>query len=426
MENDDDVVVRFCRMTTATHEQARFFLESAEWQLEPAVQLFLGSDDGGQAGGTATNFAVCNLEGDENVSVSESELLAPGIQMPRSALTGARNPVSSAAPPELPQRVGSLDNRQTKPKGMEEVNGKRSASSRGFVTTLGDLKDQNDSDSDSEGQEYYTGGEKSNSGMVVQDPGKKHSHRDVEPVLERVRKLGENDAAEPRCAAAPLRNRFFSGPSHTLSGQTRQLEPAAVDRPGVQISPEPIVKDVQFWSNGIAVNADPLRRLDDPSNSPSLESINRSECPSELEPSDRGIPVHVNLERRATSKPKYVPFQGAGHTIGSSTPVASANDVSHLTGAADASPQHSRSLIVDEDKPASSLQLRLLDGTRMVVRFNNDHTVADVRSFIDAARPGSSENYLLQTVGFPPEKLTNLAQTIEAAGLRNAVIIQKR
>lgn len=177
---------------------------------------------------------------------------------------------------------------------------------------------------------------------------------------------------------------------------------------------------------------------------------------------------------QATSKPKYVPFQGAGHTIGSSTPVASANDVSHLTGAADASPQHSRSLIVDEDKPASSLQvfvwialrfalckhlnwrqpmlllrtaeflliseglciymrhvgvalqLRLLDGTRMVVRFNNDHTVADVRSFIDAARPGSSENYLLQTVGFPPEKLTNLAQTIEAAGLRNAVIIQKR
>lgn len=129
---------------------------------------------------------------------------------------------------------------------------------------------------------------------------------------------------------------------------------------------------------------------------------------------------------QASSKPKYVPFQGAGHTIGSSTPVASAIDVSHLTGAADASPQHSRSLIVDEDKPASSLQLRLLDGTRMVVRFNNDHTVADVRSFIDAARPGSSENYLLQTVGFPPEKLTNLAQTIEAAGLRNAVIIQKR
>jgi hypothetical protein len=73
----------------------------------------------------------------------------------------------------------------------------------------------------------------------------------------------------------------------------------------------------------------------------------------------------------------------------------------------------------------SVLQLRLSDGTRMVARFNTTHTVADIRGFIDAARPGGSGPYQLQTMGFPPVKLTNPTQTIEGAGLLNAVVIQK-
>jgi hypothetical protein len=71
------------------------------------------------------------------------------------------------------------------------------------------------------------------------------------------------------------------------------------------------------------------------------------------------------------------------------------------------------------------LQLRLLDGTRMVARFNTKHTVADIPGVIDAARRASFGNYQLQTMGFPPVKLTNLKQTIEGAGLLNAVVIQK-
>lgn len=70
-------------------------------------------------------------------------------------------------------------------------------------------------------------------------------------------------------------------------------------------------------------------------------------------------------------------------------------------------------------------QLRLSDGTRMVARFNTTHTIADIRGFIDAARPGASSLYQLQTMGFPPTKLNNPKQTIEGAGLINAVVIQK-
>jgi UBX domain-containing protein 1 len=71
------------------------------------------------------------------------------------------------------------------------------------------------------------------------------------------------------------------------------------------------------------------------------------------------------------------------------------------------------------------MQLRLSDGTRMVARFNHTHTVADIRGFIDAARPGNVGPYSLQTMGFPPKPLTDMKETIQAASLINAVVIQK-
>lgn len=79
---------------------------------------------------------------------------------------------------------------------------------------------------------------------------------------------------------------------------------------------------------------------------------------------------------------------------------------------------------MDDSLPFTSIQLRLADGTRMVARFNMHHTVGDIRSFIDASRPGATRPYQLQT-GFPPKQLADPAQTVEQAGLANSVIIQK-
>jgi UBX domain-containing protein 1 len=89
-------------------------------------------------------------------------------------------------------------------------------------------------------------------------------------------------------------------------------------------------------------------------------------------------------------------------------------------------PAASRSIgiVVDDSLPFASIQLRLADGTRMVARFNMHHTVGDIRSFIDASRPGAARPYQLQT-GFPPKQLTDPTQTVEQAGLANSVIQQK-
>lgn len=59
-----------------------------------------------------------------------------------------------------------------------------------------------------------------------------------------------------------------------------------------------------------------------------------------------------------------------------------------------------------------------------VARFNLDHTVGDIRRFIRAARPEVTTPFRLMTA-FPQAQLEDDAVTISAAGLANAVIIQK-
>ena len=94
----------------------------------------------------------------------------------------------------------------------------------------------------------------------------------------------------------------------------------------------------------------------------------------------------------------------------------------------------------------TKLQVRLLDGSRLVGTFNHTHTVADVRAFIlacgyeDAAvfagwlivcfaffpcrsRPGSPPSFVLKTA-FPNQVIPDESVTLAAANLINAVVIQ--
>jgi UBX domain-containing protein 1 len=80
---------------------------------------------------------------------------------------------------------------------------------------------------------------------------------------------------------------------------------------------------------------------------------------------------------------------------------------------------------VDESAPVTSLQLRLLDGSRVVARFNAGHTVAHIRAFIERLRPGTGAVGVLQVAGMPPKTLTDMGATLADAGLLNAVVIQK-
>ena len=123
-------------------------------------------------------------------------------------------------------------------------------------------------------------------------------------------------------------------------------------------------------------------------------------------------------------KKGQVSFQGVGRTLGSSSTSAAPEPTISSTPL-NTAPNPSPGLVLDESLPSTSIQLRLADGTRLIAHFNFHHTVEDIRSFINASRPGSATNYKLQIMGFPPKLLTDPTQTMEQAGLANSVVIQK-
>ncbi|CAI7743239.1 unnamed protein product, partial [Closterium sp. NIES-53] len=163
--------------------------------------------------------------------------------------------------------------------------------------------------------------------------------------------------------------------------------------------------------------------------------LERGECPRELQSADPLEDVELNLLRNNSEwtpppEPKYVAFSGQGRTLGDAA-ASDSQPPPQPPAAAATGPTNPQApaggLQVDEAQAVTSIQVRLADGTRLVARFNHSHTVAHIRAFIDAARPGGSggRRYSLQTMGFPPKRLEDESETIAAAGLINSVIVQR-
>ncbi|KAK3280072.1 Plant UBX domain-containing protein 4 [Cymbomonas tetramitiformis] len=388
MENDE-ATSSFISITGSTPEQARFFLESSAWDISRAIDSFY--DTGGA------------MEEDTPVAQPAPQPVAP------TPLAAA--PSASAAVPA--RSAGS---------------GQPARPPAGNIRGFSDFQDVEDSDDDGP-NEYYTGGEKS--GMMVQDPNKSNNDDPVEGLFEKARQHGatQGNPEDMRPAASGGGFQAFSGGGRSLTAETPAAAPGAAAGAGPadpSAQSQPQMHTVTFWNNGFTVDDGPLRSMEDPANRPFLESIEKGECPRELEPGKPTIPVHVNLVRKgedwtAPPTPKYVAFSGSGRTLGS-TSTATSSPVPAPAAAAAAGNQ--RALIIDDSQPVTSLQLRLHDGTRMVARFNHTHTVQDIRNFINSARPDIPAHYHLMT-SFPPTPLQDLGATITDAQLVGAVVIQK-
>ncbi|XP_074285564.1 plant UBX domain-containing protein 4-like [Silene latifolia] len=378
----DPMVNTFMEITSSTPEEAQFYLESHNFDLDAAVSTFFESN-------TAETAAIPNVEVDDTAAeVSRSPSPSP-------SRSRSHSPPAAA--------------------GRSQYN-LRTRTTRSGVRTLADLNnDGSGSDGDDDGDrppQYFTGGHKS--GMVVEDPSKGNN---VDAIFEHARRVGAMegpaDVYQP-----PSSSRSFAGTARLLSGETVSASPH-------EPPPEVVNHTITFWRNGFTVNDGPLRLLDDEANASFLESIKNSECPKELEPKDRRTKVSVNLTRRDENCPvqepqrRQIAFQGVGRTLGSTTSAPAESTVLNTA------PAPVMGLVVDDKLPSTSIQLRLADGTRMVSRFNHHHTIRDIRGFIDASRPTRGGAYTLQLMGFPPKPLTELDQTIEQAGLSNSVVIQK-
>ncbi|MEW5302838.1 MAG: hypothetical protein WDW36_005581 [Sanguina aurantia] len=293
------------------------------------------------------------------------------------------------------------------------------------IKSFGDLDKDSDSEDDGKVNEYYAGGAKS--GQMIRGAPEPQEDDDEDDGDDRVgelfknaRKVGARQGTS-QDLENPTSSTSFQGTSHSLTGRPAAQ---ALNAPAPPSGPQRTV--ITFYRNGIfTVNSDPPRRIDDPVNFAFITSISKGECPEELE---TGMPIEVSLVRnqedyKEAPKPKPSAFQGTGHSLGGSSSAAAAGGGSAPAPASDPASEWKGP---DDLKPTTSIQLRLADGSRAVVKFNHSNLISDIRAFIRASRPDlATGSYSLMTA-FPPKVIADESATLEAAGLLNAVITQKR
>jgi UBX domain-containing protein 1 len=322
------------------------------------------------------------------------------------------------------------------PAARKPAGGKSGSRSKG-INSLATLNQQDEDSDDDDHNEYYVGGEKS--GQVVKG-GPKDEGRSGDPIEGIFEKARASGARQGRPEDLhPASRGGGSGDFHAFGGRARTLaggDAAPAESQEAELEEGETVKEltitIAFYANGIfTVNDGEPRRIDDPANLQFMNAISRGQCPPELDPGDPGVHIAVNLVRRGEdytppAQPQFTAFGGSGRKLNATAADASGAGAPS-TSAAAAGGVASGGVPwegANPDKPKTSIQLRLADGSRQVAEFNLDHSVGHIRKFIHAARPDMPMTYSLATA-FPKAALPDDDVTIESAGLANSVVIQK-
>jgi len=270
------------------------------------------------------------------------------------------------------------------------------------MANIKSLKDVQEETDDDKRQAYYAGGQGQHgggSGQEVLDP------RDL---MKRARdELGAESHDEWR-ANQPSGSTSFTGAGQTLSGaHTEGEKPPA----------KPQEHTITFWQNGFTVDDGPLRSMQDPENLAFINDVNKGRMPAELMGEDGSAESDVHLIDRSTESytpppPTLKPFSGSGRTM---------RDEASGASSSAPPPEEGAELVVDASLPTTSLQIRLHDGSRKVLKANHTHTLLQLRAHVASLTPGIS--FELATT-FPRKKLTELDQTLAEAGLLNQTIVQ--
>ncbi|CAH1164309.1 unnamed protein product [Phaedon cochleariae] len=363
MSDQEDKITQFTAITGANEDRAKFYLDSSAWQVEVAIARYYEND------------------GDDIEIVEETP------------------PNPSSESPNVPVQPKTTKPKP-KPSNFATIN---------TITTS--------SDEEEEGQAYYAGGSE-HSGQQVLGPPKK---RDI--VADMFKSVQEHGVEILEPGAGTSSSRSFRGTGYKLGQDTSDTEVI----PGMAEPPAPSEVTLRLWQNGFSVNDGDLRPYTDVSNKEFLDSIRRGEIPHELR---RGTSeVHLAMEDHRTeayklpqSKGITKAFTGQGHTLGSPAPavVGACREEDKPANEAKAKDQ----LKVDNSRPTTNLQIRLADGSRLVGQFNQEHTIGEVRSFIQTARP-QFQNQMFNLLSTFPSKVLDDSQTLAAAGLLNAAILQK-
>ncbi|XP_064429080.1 NSFL1 cofactor p47 isoform X2 [Mirounga angustirostris] len=373
-----DAVREFVAVTGAEEDRARFFLESAGWDLQIALASFY--EDGG----------------DEDIVT-----------------------ISQATPSSVSRGTAPSDNR---------------------VTSFRDLiHDQDEEEEEEEGQRFephgpdlrsrfYAGGSERSGQQIVGPPRKKSPNELVDDLFKGAKEHGavavERVTKSPGEASKP---RPFAGGGYRL-GAAPEEESAYVAGERRRHSGQDVHVVLKLWKSGFSLDNGELRSYQDPSNAQFLESIRRGEVPAELRRLAHGGQVNLDMEDHRDEdfvKPKgaFKAFTGEGQKLGSTAPQVL--NTSSPAQQAENEAKASSSVSIDESQPTTNIQIRLADGGRLVQKFNHSHRISDIRLFIVDARPAMAATSFVLMTTFPNKELADESQTLKEANLLNAVIVQR-
>ncbi|CAH0714901.1 unnamed protein product, partial [Brenthis ino] len=375
--NKEDTLRQFCDVTGADENRSRFFLESSNWQLEVALSSFY--EHGG------------NVE-----------------EAPAAANVPPMSDSDMDSPPRSPNRPQKKDKKKGNPQ----------------FATLESLQQESSSDEE-EGQAFYAGGSE-RSGQQIIGPGKGQDI--VSAMFKSVRERGAVVFEDGPASTSRGRGGVFSGVGYRLGQTADDHEPVAEGKAQQDSNQHRLVR-LQLYREGFTVDGGPLRQYTDPSNADFLSCIRRGEIPSEL--SGSSGEVRLSLEDRRHEEcpraPSHQAFSGKGHMLGSPTPATVGAPAAAAAGAdRDANARAAqRAVRLDDAAPATTVQFRLADGSRLTGRFNHTHTVADLMQYVSRAEPAYQLQSFALLTTFPSTELTDHTQTLKDANLLNTTLLQR-
>jgi UBX domain-containing protein 1 len=302
----------------------------------------------------------------------------------------------------------------------KESNSKRGSTASRRIATLSSIHQDSDHD-DNDGADFFVGGSKG-SGLVVQggDSNDQDSSDFVQGAMRRMAQLASSQNST---------GSNFTGPAYSLtnSGDASSADSEVVSREAI------------FYRNGFLIQGGAKSQRDndsvfypysEPHNQELVQSILSGHVPHEIFNVRHGqkFDLHIiqRIEQDYLQTTQNIPFHGTGYRLGA---------VTNLSNVAPSSLAQSTLQLdsLNSQAPMTRLQIRLMDGTRIVGHFNMTHTIRDIYRFLDLNRPGASpvnsatlsRSYLLQ-VSVPSQRiLNNMDQTIQESGLDKTTIIQR-
>ncbi|SOV03886.1 related to SHP1 - potential regulatory subunit for Glc7p [Ustilago sp. UG-2017a] len=442
----DESIQQFAAITGASADRARFFLEAAGGDLETAMSSFYESEPSQSAVDEEAEGAAPSEPAPSMPADYTGPRTLSGQPVESSAASGF-GATSSSSQPQRSAASGGIRG------GISTMRDIRSAN-EGSASRRGGSGDDEDDDGDDDEINYFAGGERSALSVENPEARRRRNRPGGDMVQEILRRAAEEGKKHPELAKA--QSSSSSSNSLAFTGRGRTINDSAESEPSAGTTSMPggfasdpaasardnsgdggddedgevAIRNLTFWEDGFSIEDGELMRFDDPAHAQTLAAINAGHAPLDLLNIRFGQQVQVHVHRRTDEKykpPPMKPFAGSGNRLGSpaAPSFATSSRSQPATTATTSATSSSGDFKVDADRPTTQLQIRLSDGQRMTARFNTDHTIADLRSYINAANPATSTRNYVLNASFPPKPLSDESQTLQDAGLLNAVVIQK-